>query len=54
MTERPQPGACLHCHASIIPAYRFVGKGDVMKGFEEVSAMKYQEAHALKDASGSR
>jgi len=52
VTERPQPGACLHCHASIIPAYRYVGKGDVMKGFEEVSAMKYQEAHALKDASG--
>src|SRR5215472_1158242 len=33
VTERPQPGNCLHCHASIIPAYRFVGKGDVMKGF---------------------
>ncbi len=53
VTEKPQPGACLHCHASIIPAYRYVGKGDVMKGFEEVSAMKYQEAHALKDASGA-
>ena len=52
VTEKPQPGACLHCHASIIPAYRFVGKGDVMKGFEEVSAMTYQQAHALKDASG--
>ena len=52
VTERQQPGACLHCHASIIPAYRYVGKGDVMKGFEEVSAMKYQDAHALKDASG--
>jgi len=52
VTERPQPGACLHCHASIIPAYRYVGKGDVMKGFEEVCAMKYQEARALKDASG--
>jgi nitrite reductase (cytochrome c-552) len=21
VTEKPQPGACLHCHASIIPAY---------------------------------
>ena len=52
VTEKPQPGACLHCHASIIPAYRFVGKGDVMKGFEEVGAMKYQEAHDLKDAAG--
>src|SRR5881394_940250 len=33
VTERPQPGACLQCHASIIPAYRSVGNGDVMKGF---------------------
>jgi len=54
VTERPQPGACLHCHASIIPAYRYVGKGDVMKGFEEVCAMKYQDAHALTDASGKK
>jgi nitrite reductase (cytochrome c-552) len=52
--ERPQPGACLHCHASIIPAYRFVGKGDVMKGFEQVCAMKYMEAHALVDDKGQK
>lgn len=25
VTERPQPGACLHCHASVIPTYRRVG-----------------------------
>jgi nitrite reductase (cytochrome c-552) len=53
VTEKPQPGACLHCHASIIPAYRYVGKGDVMKGFEEVNAMTYQQAHALKDKDGA-
>ena len=35
------------------PGVPHVGKGDVMKGFEEVCAMKYQEAHALKDASGA-
>src|SRR5262249_43414663 len=29
-----QPGACLHCHSSIIPAYRKAGNGDVVKGFE--------------------
>jgi nitrite reductase (cytochrome c-552) len=52
VTERQQPGACLHCHASIIPAYRAAGNGDVMKGFEAVSAMKYQDALALKDAAG--
>jgi nitrite reductase (cytochrome c-552) len=47
-----QPGACLHCHASIIPAYRSVGGGDVMKGFEKVCAMPYAEAATLKDAQG--
>ena len=51
VTERvkqfKQPGACLHCHASIIPAYREAGGGDVMKGFEEVCAMPLAEARKL-------
>ena len=34
VTKRPQPGACLHCHASVIPTYRRLGDGDVFKGFE--------------------
>ena len=42
--QRPQPGSCLHCHASVIPAYRKAGGGDVMKGFEIVSAMPWAEA----------
>src|SRR5579862_5021509 len=42
-----QPGACLHCHASIIPAYRKEGGGDVMKGFELVCAMPLKEARKL-------
>lgn len=25
VTKRPQPGACLHCHASVIPMYRRLG-----------------------------
>jgi nitrite reductase (cytochrome c-552) len=54
VTEKAQPGACLHCHASIIPAYRFVGKGDVMKGFEAVCAMKYKDAHELVDDKGQK
>ena len=45
--QRPQPGSCLHCHASIIPAYRKAGNGDVMAGFEKVSSMKYADARAL-------
>ncbi len=45
--QRKQPGACLHCHASVIPTYRKVGGGDVMKGFEEVCAMPYADARKL-------
>jgi len=63
MTERvknfKQPGACLHCHASVIPAYRAAGRGagvpdekgfgwsQVMRGFETVCAMPYGEARKL-------
>ena len=39
VTERPQPGACLHCHASVIPTYRRLGDGDVFKGFEALGKM---------------
>lgn len=63
MTERvknfAQPGACLHCHSAIIPAYRAQGKeagvpdadslGQIMKGFEIVCGMKYADARKLVD-----
>ncbi len=42
-----QPGACLHCHASVLPAYRKMGDGDIMKGFEKVCAMPLSEAWDL-------
>ena len=42
-----QPGACLHCHSSILPAYRKAGDGDVMKGFEKVCGMPLTEARGL-------
>jgi len=52
-----QPGACLHCHASVIPAYRRQGRQagvpddqplqQVLKGFEIVSAMPYAQARKL-------
>jgi nitrite reductase (cytochrome c-552) len=58
--ERPQPGACLHCHASVLPTWRRVGAQQlglqvstaelqwpaVMKGFEVMSAMSYADANA--------
>ncbi len=49
VTRKKQPGACLHCHSSVIPAYRKAGNGDVMKGFEEVCAMPYPDARKLVD-----
>jgi nitrite reductase (cytochrome c-552) len=47
--EVKQPGACLHCHSSIIPAYRQAGAGDVMVGFQRVCAMPLPEARKLVD-----
>jgi nitrite reductase (cytochrome c-552) len=48
-TERhraPQTGSCIHCHASVIPLYRELGGGDVIKGFEKTYAMSYQDINA--------
>lgn len=39
-----QPGACLHCHASVYTTYKELGDGDIMAGFHEVNKLKYQEA----------
>jgi nitrite reductase (cytochrome c-552) len=65
VTKRKQPGACLHCHASSVVAYRGVGlklgaagtakdplqspagQEQLMKGFESVCAMPYEEATTL-------
>lgn len=62
ITERPQPGACLHCHSSVVPTWRRIGleaEGRsladasgfewqaVMSGFEKMSTIPYHEAHAM-------
>jgi nitrite reductase (cytochrome c-552) len=65
VTERKQPGACLHCHASNTVAFREVGlkhgapgaldeafgspnaQAQLMKGFEEVCKLPYNEATKL-------
>ena len=39
-----QPGACINCHASVYPAMKKLGDGDLMAGFEKLNAMKYEEA----------
>jgi nitrite reductase (cytochrome c-552) len=53
VTERPQPGSCLQCHSSVIPTYRRLGEGDVMKGFEALGRLSYAQAHAEIVKTGS-
>jgi nitrite reductase (cytochrome c-552) len=53
VTERPQPGSCLHCHASVIPTYRRLGDGDVFEGFKRLGKMPYAAAHAEVVKTGS-
>ena len=47
-TERqqvtPQPGTCINCHASAYVAYKQLGGGDIIKGFEQLNKMSYFEA----------
>jgi len=47
-TERqqatPQPGTCIHCHASVYVPYKRAGGGDLMKGFEAMNRMPFMEA----------
>ncbi|HET8623467.1 MAG TPA: ammonia-forming cytochrome c nitrite reductase subunit c552 [Gemmatimonadales bacterium] len=43
----PQPGACLHCHASMYVAYKRAGAGDLIAGFERINPMPYAEAKVL-------
>jgi nitrite reductase (cytochrome c-552) len=50
--QRPQPGACLHCHSGVMAAYRHLGEGDVFKGFERLNAMPYKEARGLTNPHG--
>lgn len=45
--EKPQPGACLNCHASAYVPYKKLGDGDIMRGFEKLNAMPYVEAREL-------
>jgi nitrite reductase (cytochrome c-552) len=53
VTERPQPGNCLRCHAPVIPTYRRLGGGDIFKGFDALARMPYAAAHAEVVRTGS-
>lgn len=47
-TERQQvtkqPGTCINCHASVYVAYKQLGGGDIVKGFEQLNRTPYFEA----------
>ena len=61
-TEFQQPGACLHCHASMIPAYQQKGREagvaddkpreQIMKGFEAVCKMPLADARKMTGPDG--
>ncbi len=44
---KQQPGACLHCHGSVYLPYKKAGGGDLIKGFEKLNAMHYEDARKL-------
>jgi nitrite reductase (cytochrome c-552) len=50
-TERQQvtkqPGTCINCHASAYVAYKQLGGGDIIKGFEALNKMPYFEARKV-------
>src|SRR5215468_4215594 len=50
--KKPQTGSCLHCHASVLPLYRKLGDGDVMKGLDETYKHSYQEVSQMLRDSG--
>ena len=49
---KPQTGSCLHCHASVMPLYRELGKGDAAKGLAETYKFSYQDLHKKLSDSG--
>jgi nitrite reductase (cytochrome c-552) len=58
VAQRPQPGACLHCHAAILPAYRYAGGGlamaQVMEGFRSVNQMNWNAARRMTDSQNNQ
>lgn len=44
---KPQPGACMNCHASTYLANKKAGDGDIVKGFEKINQLPYAEARKL-------
>lgn len=43
----PQPGTCIHCHASVYVPYKRAGSGDLFRGFEAANQMTYADARSL-------
>lgn len=43
----PQSASCLHCHSAVMPLYKKLGDGDVMKGFEVSYRLPYAEGNKI-------
>jgi nitrite reductase (cytochrome c-552) len=44
---KPQPGACINCHASSYLTMKKLGNGDLQAGFTALNKMKYMDAREL-------
>lgn len=42
-----QPGTCLNCHASLYVVYKRLGEGDIVKGFDKLNGMPWEQARQL-------
>jgi nitrite reductase (cytochrome c-552) len=49
VSEFNQPGTCLNCHASTYLIYKELGEGDIMKGFDAMNRLPYQEATKMAE-----
>lgn len=45
--KKQQYGVCIHCHGSVYVPYKKLGDGDLIKGFEKMNPMLYQDARKL-------
>ena len=48
ITKRPQPGACLHCHASVVPTWRRMGLEAQGKTLSDVAPGDFDWASVMK------
>ena len=48
VTKKPQPGACIHCHASVVPTWRRLGLEAEGKSLVDASTDAFDWPHVMK------